>query len=367
MTKQPPILTLLLCAGLSGLVHANEQIRECPSSPTAGNVNDADLTQLVWDVGGGTTSGAPGELAEFVFGAQIAPGSSCVIDGKLSIFDSHGNQLDTKKGVIDDVGTMLVMEREFQPNGTTREYIRYAINGTATGCTVEEAASFTPIVNHLKSKSGDDCSNTGCAETKTSKRLYPTFFHHGTHTAQDTPDYIANAEPPLRQIDLQCRAAALNIRPLGDRVIVLSVEETSQSVEEKSELVIFVTPRLLRPSCPENSVHYRAKLKVSFKYVSVDNNGNTISGTIILDKDNPLATVSLPYLGSGERSYWMVSSSAQVDGCSSAQPSDLGVNLNQYNAQTGETLMSRSIGGVIYKAVLLPEFEDGNNEVSLTP
>jgi hypothetical protein len=366
MTTLPRILTLLLCAGLSGLAHGDELIRECPSSLTAYSGGSNDPSELYWDINGGTLSGALNELAEFVFGALIPPGSSCVIDGRMSFFDIHGNQLDTKKVIIDNAGTMLVMERDFQPNGSTREYIRYAVNGTATGCTVEEAASFTPIVSHLKSKSGNDCSGTGCAETKTSMRLYPSYFVHGTHIASTTPDYIANAEPPLRLVDLQCRASAKKIRPLGDRVLVTRIEdeETSQSVEEDSELVISASPRLFRPSCPEASAYYRTKIKLSFKYVAADNNGNTISDTIVLDKTNPLTTVSLPYLGSGERSYWKVSSSAQVEGCSSAQPADLSVNLNQYNIHTGETLTSRPLRGVSYK--LPPEIADGD-EVSLTP
>ena len=151
-----------------------------------------------------------------------------------------------------------------------------------------------------------------------------------------TPEEIATADGDRRFkiVDNYCPAPTQAER-FGDSAAPFEptwdIDDfiASLSANAQSDLVIIVTPPLLTPSCPETSSHFRTTIKVSFIYEAVDNKGNRREGTIELDATTMLAKVPLPYLGNGDRTYWLVKSRAETEGCSAAQPNDLIVDLNQ--------------------------------------
>jgi hypothetical protein len=116
--------------------------------------------------------------------------------------------------------------------------VGYRARGTLTGCTVDEAASFAVTESQL------DASG----QTAVSMSRIVNIYAIGGYGDAGTPAYIATPETPLREVDLACRAAAVARQAIVPTGFFTSFDSgsTSQAAGGYSELLIFVTPRILR-------------------------------------------------------------------------------------------------------------------------
>ena len=284
-----------------------------------------------------TTSGNSGEEVEIVLAADPGADSTCQIDANLTAYEQDGEAVYSDDGTIDGMDFLIWQV------GQGGMPLRLSIEGQAIGCTMDELPS-TVVVNHLKSKPSDGtCTGAGCYELLTSE------LHHITYLrGAGTPEEITRSggDRRFKIVDNNCPAptqakrfsdSATPFEPIWD----IDNVTASQSANAETELFITVTPKLLTSLCPETSSHFRTPIWLSFHYEAVNRHGIRIEDTIQLDAGRMIAKVSLPYLGSGERAYWLINARAETEGCSAAQPNDLIVDLNQIGPDGFTTERSR--------------------------
>jgi hypothetical protein len=116
--------------------------------------------------------------------------------------------------------------------------VGYPARGTLTGCTVEEAASFALTESQL---------DTSGQATVSMSRIVNNYAIGG-YSDVGTTDYIATPEMQEREVDLACRAAATARQAIVPNGFFTSFDggTTTQAAGDKSELLMFVTPRILR-------------------------------------------------------------------------------------------------------------------------
>jgi hypothetical protein len=213
---------------------------------------------------------------------------------------------------------------------------RLTAAGYLTGCTANEAARLTVSVNHLKSKGGED-------EILATERIPLLFFRQSDPL--DGPVVRSGVINTSRhaQIDPLCPGRAATIYG-GDGSDLLELNWDFESLtisptsNQQASLVVFVTPRLIMPSCNEGSSNYRAKVKISFTLEASDSSGEHYSDAFELDAATPYKRVPIPNGSIGERLHQLVNASAETDGCSMGQPSDLMVYLELVDTVSGTTL-----------------------------
>ena len=343
------ILVVLCCSGLSLAVHANGSFRDCPSSPVAFDRDGVDPLDLIWDLDDGGTSGAPGEQLSLLFAAPLASGSGCRIEGAVEFYDAQGAPVGEPQRVQLPPARFQDFLLSYNGYAGGREIVGYRARGTLTGCTVEEAASFSVTESQL------DASGQPAVSVS---RIVNNYAIGGSGNA-GTPDYLATPGTPLREVDLACRSAVAagdddGVDPL-DLIWDPSGGGSSQAAGG-TDLLIFVTPRLLR--CERHGADGRVVdflPKVKIEMVVEDSLGNRFTDTVEVDAESPSAVLSYPYMGSGERVHQSVQLRAKMPSCQTGRPYDMDVKLYQVGA-SDETLTSRTLGGVRYK-VPPPRFE----------
>ena len=344
---------MLLLGGLCTAAQANGSFRDCPASPVAATHSNGDSVspfELIWDIDDGTTSVAPGEQLSLLFAAPLASDSGCQIEGEVEFYDGLGAPLGEPQ-------TVHLPPARFQDfllsyNGSTggRGIVGYRARGTLTGCTVDEAASFAVTESQLDPS----------GQTAVSMSRIVNNYAIGGYGDAGTPDYIATPEMRERKVDLACRSAAAAgyHDPVSPFDLIWDIDggTTTQAAGGKSELLIFVTPRIMR--CERRNSHGRVVdflPKVKIEAVVDDSLGNRFTDVVEVDAESPSAVLSYPYMGTEERVYQSFRVTAKMPACQTGRPYDMVVKLYQVGAGD-ETLTSRALGGVRYK-VPPPRFE----------
>jgi hypothetical protein len=394
------MLTGLLCSGLSTLVYAHDLIRECPSSAIA--ISDQRIhSELIWAVTDGTsacprkTPGdalglplaavlAPDSVLELLISGSFAEDTTCRLEGVFEFADQNGvPQEELPPVVLTGDGFTFTL---YQPTDEgSRQQVRYRLNeGKATGCTLEELSTIVVTATVLKRMPDVEevCSGLACAEPQSSQRLQPVFFQFPPGpTGAVARGNRVSPQPPLRPIDLQCRAAGQrqirsgdNVSP-SDDIWDLSGGTTSTGVKQSTELLIFVTPKIVRPeaspsstvtTCEERTtrggyaVDFVPKVKV--EVLVDDDKGNQFTESLALDAETQSAILNYPYIDGGVRRYLQ-----RVKVLAKGSPCfDVQATLYTVDAESGNTLADLKLPAVVSKAVPPPAFAGGDGATDRT-
>jgi hypothetical protein len=364
------VLFPLLCV-LSVGVQANSFFRDCPSGTAATsyvNVHTIDLSG--GEIRG--SIGAPGEQLSLLLSTRLPSDSGCEIEAEVQYYNGLGAPVGEPQSIRLNATTQFQeLLSSYSGSAGVREVKGYRAHGTLTGCTVEEASNFAVTESQLDATGQARTSDADAltwflnlnsdeendsAGVNTFDFVLTTKHVFGGSGDAGTPNYIATTESQQREVDLDCQAAASGHKGVAPLDTIWDVFTGSTTQQTKNELLIFVTPRILRCERRDSdgrAVDFLPKVNITVRLE--DSLGNRFMDTVEVYAESPSAVLSYPYMVMGERVHQSVQLTAKMPSCQTGRPYDMDVKLYQVDDK-GQTLTSRTLGGVRYK-VPPPQFE----------
>lgn len=316
---------------LGGLYISNGNYRVCWAAASA--ADDVSPFDLIWEVDDGTTSAAPGEDTSFAVTFSPDQDSPCITNATIEVLDPSSHAVAFFQDVIEPDRSLVEFTWPANTDQAAGPVIVRA-NGTASGCTATELATFSILQSTFTDEGAPIC---GGSSLLTEERYAVTFRRQG----------FAGR---YRVFDAQCAAAnaADDVSPF-DLIWDVADGITSSTAQSRSELIVYVSPRILQV-CPHASVALDA--------VFEDSTGQEASVSTVLDAHTP------SFVGGGstgratgvasasplpvDRVFQRYSAQARSSGCKRKfRPTDLVVYLNQLDRDTGVTLERQRLGGVV--------------------
>jgi hypothetical protein len=277
----------------------------CPASPQPFWEDDDKVNplDLIWDLDdGGTAKVQPGDVAEILFAKYSGTEVSCQIDATVSYYNSNGEMVAQDYASLDSDDSLVAVERQFY----TEQTLIIDVQGTASGCSKQDLRSFSVNIGTLREANEDvtPFSQVGFGSflVKQRQARKPVFRRL---LAADGYDGMGKAGAVLQ---LACPGggnpqpfyADDGVNPL-DLIWDLDDGGSSEASTEETELLIFVTPRVLTEPCRRQAVDFMPKVKIEVIVTDQDENEFTLLGEI--DADHPIASFTFPSINGGRKQH----------------------------------------------------------------
>lgn len=125
---------------------AHEGVTYCPGAAADSTHDNVSPFDLIWDLDTGTTSLAPDDALEILFGANLASESTCQINARVTTRDGLANVVSEHNVLLNAQNPLEAVINTFDigtfPN-PLQPLVFVDIGGTATDCTRAEVKSFS--------------------------------------------------------------------------------------------------------------------------------------------------------------------------------------------------------------------------------